>query len=918
MYRVLGILMILLASCTVWAQSTDEHFEKKIRPLFVEHCYSCHSDQSKKSKGGLKLDSAVTLKQGGDTGPAIVPHKPAESLLIKAVRRKHDDVSPMPPTKPLSEQQIADLEKWIADGAYYPQAQTSQDDPLKHWAFQQVTSPAIPNVVDAKWPRNDVDRFLLARMESAKLKPAADASSLAVARRLSFALTGLPPTLDDLKQIEAGLSLSNYVDRLLASPHYGERWARHWMDLVRYADSAGQEYDYEFQGAWRYRDYLVRAFNSDLPYQQLVKEHLAGDLMPPRIVKGRNESLLGVGWWQLQEQATAPVDLANDEAERLDNQIDVLGKTFNALTVGCARCHDHKFDPMRTKEYYGVFGIAASSPGLRAWANESALEDISKQLLKLRKQCEGERRSKPVDVPAISTRDATLFADLSSGVPAGWSLRGDAEVINGDNASLRGLQPGLWSGTLSKQLPAYVRSPQFTLDHEHIDVLVAGEDATVQVVIANYQMIRDPIYNGLKQSIKKKDLYWLRFHVGRWRGKRVHIEVFTGKVDGSHRIMHTVDTAKSQFGLRAVVLNNGKSLSIPADVALDAQEKSDFAAKAVELEKQIPKAERFIAIQDVEGSDVPVYARGDANKPRSDKEPRKFFAIAQVPHESPGGGSGRRELAEVIASTRNPLTARVFVNRVWHHLFGQALVPTLDNFGLLGEKPSHPELLDYLSHRFMHVHQWSVKKLIREIVTSHAFAIASGPAPESDARNTLISRFPLKRLEAEAIRDVILAVSGKLDHTLGGEPIPVPHQLADTGSDSGNNTPKSGPIDGARRRSIYLAVRRNFRSTFLEVFDMPAALNTFGKRDVSNVPTQALTLLNDPFVQEQAKAWAERIQQTNLSDDERIVQMFREALSRSPTESELKMARNLIKDGLHGWHDLAVTLFNVKEFLYVP
>ena len=290
--------------------------------------------------------------------------------------------------------------------------------------------------------------------------------------------------------------------------------------------------------------------------------------------------------------------------------------------------------------------------------------------------------------------------------------------------------------------------------------------------------------------------------------------------------------------------------------------------------------------------------------------------MAKVQQSLPKTGSGRRELAEVLASANNPLTARVFVNRVWQHIFGTGLVPTVDNFGLLGEAPSHPELLDFLAHRFVHDHKWSVKKLIRELVLTRAFQIQGGPAPEADATNRLLSRFPLKRLEAEAIRDNILAVSGQLDRTLGGEPIPVPHTLGGTGSDSGNNYPESGPIDGNRRRSLYLAARGNFPSVFLDVFDKPASPTTFGRRDVSNVPTQALTLLNDPFLQQQAKAWGKAIRDSNLSPDERVKAMFVAGFARKPSDAEAKRALALVGEDAAGWDDLALTLFNLKEFTH--
>ncbi|MGL6073783.1 MAG: PSD1 and planctomycete cytochrome C domain-containing protein [Fimbriiglobus sp.] len=897
-WSALGLVLLLSLSRV----EADEFFENRIRPLLTERCYACHSEKSGKSKGGLKLDAQASILAGGDSGPAADLKIPKQSLILRAVHRQDAEVSAMPPDKPLTETQIRDLEKWIAGGAKFPDTTTPKSDPLKHWAFQPVRKPTVPSVAVKSWPRTDIDRFLLAKLEATKLRPAPDATPAATARRLSFALTGLPPSVEDLQFVEKQ-GIEMYVDRLLASPHFGERWARHWMDLVRYAESCGHEYDYEFEGAWRYRDYLVRAFNTDLPYDRFVREHVAGDLLPPRVVNGRSENLLATAWWALQEQAAAPVDLPNDEAERLDNQIDTLGKTFNALTVGCARCHDHKFDPMRTKEYYGLFGIAAASPTWRTWANGPELDQHAEKLRAMRTKLNadpGPMEAKPVDFGK-----SQVLGDFAQGLPTGWAASGYGEAV----------APFYLAGHLTRYLPSYLRSPQFRIEHDHVDVLVWGKDSTVQVVVGNYQMIRDPIYNNLKKRIDKTGWHWVRIDIGRWKGQRAHVEIFTGKVDPAYRIMHTTDTAENHFALRAVVLSNGSKLKVP-ELPKPPEVPKEYQEARKPLEKAIPAQERFLAIQDLNGSDVPVYTRGDANKPKQGREPRSYFALTGQKWPTMHSGSGRRELAEMLASPDNPLTARVYVNRVWHHLFGRGLVPTVDNFGILGDAPSHPELLDYLADRFVHEHKWSLKKLIREMVLSHAYQIETGPAPETDANNRLLSRFPLRRLDAEAVRDAILKVSGTLDPKLGGPPIAVPHNLQGSGSDSGNNYPPSGPIDGDRRRSLYLGARRSFPSTFLDVFDKPAALNTFGRRDVSNVPTQALTLLNDPFVLGQAEAWGKRIAALQLTADERIEQMFLESLTRQPSPSEVERAKKLIEDGRY--QDLALALINVKEFIHVP
>jgi hypothetical protein len=902
-----------------WANDPTAHFETHVRPLLVERCFGCHSEQAKKSKGGLQLDNRAAVLKGGDSGPAIVVGKPAESLLIKSVRREDADLA-MPPTgKPLTAVQIKHLEQWITDGAVYPGGAKEKPDPRKHWAFQPL-KPTAPPPTTSAWSWGPVDQFVLAKLAAAQLAPAENADVAVRARRLSFALVGLPPTPADLDEVlklarsDEQKAFAHYTDKLLASPHFGERWARHWLDLVRYADGAGHEYDYELHGAWRYRDYVVRALNTDLRYDTFIREHIAGDLVPPRVVNGRNEALLATAWWNLGEAATSPVDLPNDEADRLDNRLDVLGKTFTALTVGCARCHDHKFDPLPTREYYGLFGIAAGTPLARTWANGPALDAVAAQLRKLRDARDAQvGKTAPMLLPAFKFEQGEVLADLATGVPSDWHLDGFAEVVDAKSANLRGELPGLWSGLVSTRLPANVRSPQFTLQHDYIDVLVTGYEATAQVVVGNLQLIREPSYEGLRKKIKGPDFRWVRFNVGRWKGQRVHVEVFSGTVDAHHRILHTTDNPDSYFGLRAVLLTNGPQ---PPKLSWPKMTPAEPIAAMKELEKTIPKPERFLGVTETVGRDVPVYARGEATKPKPERVPRQALSLWADRQGAYRQGSGRRALAEALVAPTNPLTARVLVNRVWHHLFGRGIVATVDNFGTLGALPTHPELLDYLADRFVKQHQWSVKALIRELVLSHAFHTASGPTPTNDAENLLLSRYPLRRLEAEAVRDTILAVAGLLDPKLAGPTIAVPHRLKDSGSDSGNNTPPDGPIDGERRRSLYLAQRRNFPSTFLDIFDKPSSTTTFGRRDVSTVPAQALTLLNDPLVHLVAKEWAQAT--AKLEPTARVRDMYRAAFARWPTEAEQTRALKLTNSGPSGWHDLALGLLNAKELIYVP
>jgi hypothetical protein len=921
--------LLLLFAATSWGSmpAEDPHaefFEKRIRPVLVEHCYKCHSLESGKDKGGLRVDSRDALVHGGGSGPAVVPGDPAKSLLLAAIRQADPDTA-MPPTgEPLPPEVVKDFESWINHGAVFPAALAAmKKDPREHWAFRPVAMPEVPAVGDRMWPRTDADRFLLAAMERAGIRPGGDAGTVELVRRLAVVLTGLPPTLDQQRRVASAAVLPAFVDELLASPAFGERWARHWMDLVRYAEGTGNEYDYEYQGTWQYRDYLVRAFNADLPYDHFLREHLIGDLLEPRLDgEGHNDALIATTWWNLGEAATAPVDIANDEAERLDNRIDVLGKTFNALTLGCARCHDHKFDPVSMREYYGIYGIVAASPTTRAWSNAAVFDRAAEVLLAIRHEALAtvDARS-PVPSASLAT-EGRVVADFAGGLPQGWTSSGHIEHVDTTLAPYLGLPPGLWSGTLSTRLPAVVRSPMFTITSEHVDVLVSGNHATVQLVLANLQAIRDPIYDGLHQTISGGDgtWRWHRFTVGRWKGKRAHLEIFSGTRDSKKDIFATHDHDDARFGVRAVVATDGARAEVPPGRdtlgLLAAEHPAALAARRDLVIAALPRPERLLAVAELDGQDLPVHARGDATKPRSDTAPRTWLAICG-PAMPATSGSGRKELVAALLAEENPLTARVIVNRVWHHLFGRGLVPTTDNFGQLGEAPSHPALLDWLARRFTTVHRWRLKPLIRELVLGRTWQLAVAPAPEADATNRLLSRAPLRRMEGEAIRDAILLVAGTLDRRMGGPSVPVPHRLGEAGTGGAEYAPPSGPVDGERRRSLYLAVRRNYPNDFLVLFDLPATTGTFGRRDVSNVPTQALTLLNDPFVVGQAAQWGARIAMLAATPDERVARMFREAFAREATREETTHALALVGGRADGWADLALALINAKEFIHV-
>jgi hypothetical protein len=1036
------LLLMLLAWDTGVARAEPERefFEKKIRPVLAEHCYACHSQQATKLKGGLRLDTREGLRRGGDSGPAIVPGDSKASLLLKALRQ---DELTMPPKGPLPPAVVADFARWIDAGAFDPRdgaaavapAGASQKDKL--WSLQPVRRPDVPSVRDARWPHNNIDRFVRARLERERLEPSDDADPASLCRRLHFVLTGLPPTpeqIDDFLQAvrrDPQAALASAVDRLLASPHFGEHWARHWMDLVCYAETHGVEHDVYIPNMWRYRDYLIRAFNADVPYDRLLREHLAGDLLAPRWNRelGINEAPIGTAFYRFVELYSTPVDPKNEENNVAEMQIDTIGKTFQGLTLACARCHDHKFDPITARDYHAIYGILASSrvnmhvldapERLHALDAElrTAKERVRGELVKVWRDELARWPERFADEPwrkAIAAaagdpahvlypmsqaftpgawradqqrrRDFNRtafrwFADAATDSWRGWhaqgalahaSAAGDFALQPTGPALLTGIYPrGRYSYLVSDRHPGGLRSPGFTLDMKYISVLACGtNDARARLIVENFQgdgLLFAPVMPKLKGG----ELRWvtLPIRTQHWAGRRAYLELvprddmtYAGEVPN---VAKYLSDGRSGVGVRAVVFHDqpkpperfspfsedfgagdvppavsfvnavasavdawgeGRA-SDPQAALLDAlvrlgllphqlsEQLGAVVAEHRRLEERVPVPQRVVGVKDEEGFDVPLYARGD-HRLAKDPVPRRYLEVlGGRPYTLSRTQSGRLELADALASPHNPLTARVMVNRLWHHVFGAGLVRSVDNFGHQGETPSHPELLDYLATELV-ARDWSLRALIREMVLSRTFGLASNTTAAVHARdpdNRLWAHALVRRLEAESIRDAILQASGRLDRTLFGIGVPV------TAASSHDYVITPGPLDGAGRRSIYLEVRRNFPATFLTIFDWPRPLATTGRRNVTNVPAQSLALLNDPFVVQQAELFARRALATpQPAAAERIAYMYLLALGRPPSSAEAERALALVQsDRAEYWRDLAHGLFNLKEFVFL-
>jgi hypothetical protein len=936
-----------------------EFFESKVRPLLVNRCQSCHGGG--KAKGGLRLESRALALTGGDTGPAIVPGRPDESLIIDAI--KYGDDIKMPPKSKLPAEEIAVLTRWVEQGAPWPVGRDStgsgQVKPFNlreragHWSLQPVKDPAPPQVKDASWPINPVDQFLLAKLEARGLKPAAEADKRTLIRRITFDLIGLPPKPEEVEAFVLDTSPDSYeklVERLLASPHYGERWGRHWLDLVRFAETSGHEFDYEIPLAYRYRDYVIRAFNADVPYNQFVVEHLAGDLLPEARrdpSTGTNESVLGTGFYRLHEGVHSPVDLKEDGASKYDNQIDVLGKTFLGLTLACARCHDHKFDAITTRDYYALNGILSSSRHTLAFLDPPSkfgpklaeLREIRRKIAELQGAGDQAPPAKDAETPDI------VFETFESPNYEGWFVNGDAFGtsptkagewrIKGDKVEPLG--PGVaHSGAVSDRLRGVLRSKTFTLTKPYIHFLAKGTGNRVNLVVDGFEKIRAPIYGGLFVDINSETLAWRTMDVAQWAGHSAYIEIDDGATVDFTGGQSFVRDGQGFIAVDEIRFADGPAPPLPARPVSDAKPAEDrlkylkpLLARYREVESSLPEPTLGQALTDGTGLDARIHVRG-STRTLGEVAPRRFlevFADPATPAPSTPEGSGRLELARRIVEPTNPLTARVLVNRLWHHHFGRGIVASVDDFGAMGRPPTHPELLDYLASRFM-ASDWSIKAMHRLIVTSRAYRMSSQLDPEADRldpSNELWHRRDVRRLEAETIRDAILAVSGRLDPTLFG-PSVAPHL---TSFMEGRGRPgHSGPLDGDGRRSLYLNVRRNFLNPMLLAFDFPTPASSMGRRNVSNVPAQALTLMNDPFLVQQAKVWAKNVRKDpKVPATESIERMYRQAFGRPPGEDERAAALGFLEeqaraygnpDDPRAWADLAHVLFNVKEFVAIP
>jgi cytochrome c553 len=1086
--------------------ASTEFFEKKIRPVLVAHCLECHGADPKKIKGDLRLTSRAELLKGGDSGPAVVPGEPTKSRLIQAVRYTDEDLK-MPPNGRLKDPEIADLEAWVKAGAVWPVAtiaaakpragQLFTDEQNRFWAFQPVKDAPVPAVRDAEWVRSPVDAFLLSKLEAKGLRPAAPADKHALLRRVTFDLIGLPPTPAEIETFvhdDSSTAFEKVVDRLLQSPAYGERWGRHWLDVARYADSNGLDENTAFGNAWRYRDYVIRSFNQDKPYDEFLREQIAGDLLPD--ATENPDRLTGTGFLVLGPKLLAEPDKQKMKMDIADEQLDTLGKAVLGLTLGCARCHDHKFDPIPQRDYYSLLSIFTSTRTMKnlatvAQAFERPLptgekpEDAAArqhkigEKLAIIKRITDELRAKVLadaraNVAAylLATADARGRAGVarmtSANVPGAIVL--EAEKYKKGTADRADTGYGEGIGIILSYDPTHTRAEYAVtvprageyelelryaaLESRPVRVSVDGKVALPEAARATTGgwnpenqawrpegrvRLRDgkntlaieahgllphidklavlppepvetatatrPSAGTLAEVAQKRKLIvefvtgWADYLrqvkaddplFGPWRAVSrlpdAGFERAAGPIlaklrdstpagllggptpktlgelaDRYAKVLPQTEAGRKlladpagPFALKTPLPQNPE-LYYPAGVARLSAADHELDA----IRKTAPPVVHVLAVE--EGAKYP--------ETKGDGRPRNLFVQVRGNYLSPGeeappvfprilagdnptpfatidgdvlptepnqtrygharSASGRLALAKWITDPEHPLTARVIVNRIWQHHFGEGLVRSPDNFGKLGERPTHPELLDWLATRFVEG-GWSIKKLHKVILLSNAYRMSTANDAHAlavDPENRLLWHFNRRRLEAEPVRDSLLAVAVNLDDRMGGT-------LLNNGNFTyvnNENSTNTARYDN-HRRSVYLPVIRNTLFDFFQEFDFAEPHVTNGQRASTVVAPQALYLLNSPFVKEQAHAFAEALLKDPRDDVSRVRVAYLKAYGRPASDPEVQQAlvyvsrytaalaateKDVAKRRPRAWQSFCQVLFAGSEFVYV-
>jgi hypothetical protein len=945
--HVAGLLLVAAGVPTAGATEGFAFFEAKVRPLLATHCYECHSEEAGKQKGGLWLDRKAGWETGGDGGPAVVPGDPETSLLIHSVHYADENLQ-MPPKSKLPPEDIAVLEQWVALGAPDPRdaalAAQVRREGIDHaaarqeWAFRPVAKPEPPAVAAGEWPLDPVDRFLLAELEAKGLAPAPDADPAALLRRLHYDLTGLPPTAEETQAFVADPSREAWVrivDDLLARPGFGETWGRHWLDVARYADSNGGDRNYTFYQAWRYRNHVIDVFNRDQSYHEFVREQIAGDLMPADDPETTRRRLIASTFLALGPKMLTERDKEKLWLDTVDEQIDTMGRAFLGLTLGCARCHDHKFDPVSQEEYFALAGIFRSTEivtgtrngcvNVASWIERPLpgphgvdpvlAEKVERLELAMRlvveksfmKKAGGKMTADNLPLAGV------VYDESDAEVIGAWAAsnlspnRFGAFYLRDDQAG-KGAKRVIFRGSLPESGRYEVRVAYSAGANraERVPVVVTSRTGRRTV---HLDQTRTPSVAGLFEPVGQFEFE---------KGGACSVTIETSGTEGRHVLVDAV-----QFIAVADLERERSQLAAATGGDTDPL----FRMSEGELKKTLDQLIADLKDEDVvmaprdarEPADIHLRVRGETGQ-LGPIVPRGFpKVLSGGPAEIPAGSSGRRELARWLTGEAGGLLDRVYVNRVWSHLFGRGLVASVDNFGRLGSGVTHPELLDWLAATFRE-EGGSTKALVRRLVLSRAYGLSAHPGPAlaaADPENHLFGRQERRRLTAEEIRDSVLFFSGRLDRTPGGA----------TATAIGIDLDAPLSYDKDAKRTVYLPVARNNPSGELALFDGANPDLVTGQRNATTVPTQALYLLNSAFLLKEAQAVATAAMPPGTSPGSAIVRLYRSLLGRPPTPEEEDRALDLVADLGGGGEELdlaeealghlAHVLMASTEFLYL-
>ncbi len=936
----------------------NEFFETRIRPLLSTKCFSCHGSEMQMAK--LNLSTAAAFYKGGESGPVVVKGEPESSRLIQAIN--YQGQIKMPPSGRLKDEELADLVAWVKMGAPWVDAKPAEwvsekpkgyqftEEQKKFWAFQPIRDFSPPPVRNVAWCTSPIDRFILAGLEENGLLPARPAGKLALLRRATFDLTGLPPTEQEIESFLSDSSseaFARVIDRLLASPRYGERWGRHWLDVVRYADSAGADEDIRYPYAYRYRDYVIEAFNKDLPYTEFIRQQLAGDLLPAQKPGDVNVTgIVATGFFQVGPKLLAEQDKPKMVYDMVDEQLDVASRAFMGLTVACARCHDHKFDPIPTKDYYSLASIFASTKSLsKVEGTVSQLYFaplVPKDVADRYNKHQDRIKSKQDEVQDVIDAEAELhaadlFKQMPRYLPAAWQYENRPGALGSlklsDFADKQRLDELVLERWIEYLKPAVDVRPHLKQWYQAVEAATAElqrSETSQQLPVPPSSLLevartfQKELETLSVERRKASEEHKAKVKEARRQGTpgpdRVNLDV------ARMRFLTDVTGAKGPLSLPEV--ETERQFSVASQTLL-----KQLRADLEDLKKASPP-EPPMACAVTEGTPVNqrVFIRGNWANPGEDA-PKQFLRIIAGENQKPvKEGSGRLQLAEWLTRSDHPLTSRVMSNRIWQWHFGEGLVSTPSNFGKVGERPSHPELLDYLARQFMK-NGWSIKAMHRLIMLSSTYQMSSEiskKASSVDAGNRLLSHMNRRRLDAEEIRDGMLALTGRLDLTMGGT------LQSGFGTDGENSNERlSINPNTSTRRTVYLPIRRSNLPSLFNLFDFGDATTPGEGRARTNVSPQALYMMNGEAVSNRSRELARNLLALNDDDMRRVSLAYRRTLGRRPQAEEIQESLGYLDSckrkalaaaqasgavttpNLDAWQSLCRVLLASNEFIYL-